>query len=75
MIRQVILEQGMQQGQSGLLSRLIAKKFHLPSDNVADSLHDLRLEDLAELGEYLLDCELIDELQEWIHTRRQGNLS
>ncbi len=41
MIRQVILEQGMQQGQSGLLSRLIVKKFHLPSDNVADSLHDL----------------------------------
>lgn len=83
MIRQLILEEGrqegrqegLQQGQFELLNRQIAKKFSLPPEHLADSLRGLRLEDLVALGEYLLDCESVDELRTWIHQRRQSNLS
>ncbi len=57
------------------MSRLMTKKFHLTSDAVAETLQKLRLEDLSEFGEYLLDCDSVNELQAWIRTRQQGNLS
>ena len=71
MIAQYIKEQGMQEGNSRLLSRMLSKKYHLGIEKVAGVLEGLGVDDLLELGEYMLDCESFDDIKQWIWQRRQ----
>lgn len=68
-------QEGFQQGNVMLLSRLFRKKFRQDFDEFRPLLDGLRPEDLLELGEYLLECQSVDDLRSWIEQRKQGNLS
>ena len=72
MLVQWLKAEGGQEANIRLISRQLAKKFHCPSKEVADTLKYFNPEDLLELGEYLLDCESFDDIQHWIQQRKQG---
>ena len=69
------MEQGILKGEFALFDRQFRKKFQRGIDEFRPMLNDLRPEDILELGEYLLDCESVADLQRWIEQRRRGNLS
>ena len=58
-------EEGMQQGTMKLLSRQIARRFHVSSDSVHPIFAGLTTEQLEELGERFLEAESLDEIRGW----------
>jgi len=75
MLRNEGRQEGRQEGKTLLLSRLLSKKFHLPPETPPALLAHLESEDLFELGEYMLDCESFEDLQQWIQQRLKPPLA
>lgn len=71
MIAQLLKEEGIQEGNLKFLSRLLAKKYHRSSETIAVLLEGLSAEDFLELGEYMLDCDAFDDIEQWISRRKQ----
>ena len=69
------IDQGLFQGKVAIIERQFCKKFHQDFDEIRPLLNELRQGDLLGLGEYLLDCESVDELRHWIEQRRHENWS
>ncbi len=72
MIAQYIKEQGMQEGNTRLLSRQLSKKYHVGTEKATDLLEGLSVDDLLELGEYMLDCGSFDDITQWIWQRKEN---
>jgi hypothetical protein len=76
MIKQVLKEEGLQEGlQKGhfnMLSRVLLKKYQRPLHDMK-TLKGLRPEDQLELLDFMLDCDSISEIEEWIRQRKSGN--
>ena len=54
--------QGMQQGERGLLRRLLARRFGALPDDVASRLSGASLEQLEAWGDQVLDAKSLDEV-------------
>ena len=64
------MQQGMQQGTIKLLSRQIARRFHISSDSIHPIFSGLTIEQLEELGELFVDAESLDEILGWAEKKR-----
>jgi hypothetical protein len=78
MIKQILKEEGWKEGRQeasfNLLSRQLTKKFRLSQDQIR-MLEGLRPEDMFDLGEFMLECDSFEEIENWIQQRKAGNLS
>ena len=64
------VERGIQQGEAKLIVRLLKRKIgNIPSD-VENKVLNLSLSVLEDLGEALLDFNLIDELRNWLNAHQ-----
>ena len=57
------MEKGIEQGTLKLLSRLIARRFHVSIDSLHPIFDGLITEQLEELGERLLEAESLDQIR------------
>jgi len=71
--RQEGRQEGVWQGETALLRRQFRKKFQQDFDALLPLLEGLRPDDVLELGEYLLDCEQVEDVRHWLEQRRRGN--
>ncbi len=56
-----------------LISRMLAKKYHLSAEKIPERLKGLSPEELMALGEYMLECDSFDAIEEWLQQRIHGN--
>ncbi len=74
MIKQVLKEEGLQEGHFNMLSRVMLKKYRRPLHDMK-TLKGLRPEDQLELLDFMLDCDSFSEIEEWIRRRKSGNMT
>lgn len=66
------LREGLCEGNIKLLSRQFARKYRRVPEDFAAMLEGLNVEDYLELGEYMLDCDDVAELERWIQQRKHA---
>ena len=59
------IQQGMQQEAQGLLSRQIARRFQVTTDDVQPVFTGLTIEQMEDLGERLFEAESLDDIMQW----------
>ena len=59
------MQQGIQQGTKELLSRQVARKFQVKTDDVQPVFTGLTKEQMEELGERLFEAESLDDIKRW----------
>jgi len=60
------------EGHVMMLSHLLTKKYHVPSEGLAPRLEGLSSEALMELGEHVLECDSFEDIQRWIRQKKQA---
>ncbi|MBF0239011.1 MAG: DUF4351 domain-containing protein [SAR324 cluster bacterium] len=65
-IRDKGLQQGLQQGESLLLSKLMSRKYRISAEEVSQHLQGLTSAELLDLGEAMLDLNSWSEIMAWI---------
>ena len=65
------VQQGVQQGNTALINRLLIKKFNSPADKFSPQLKKLNTDALFNLGEYILDCDSLENIEYWIQDHLQ----
>ncbi len=63
--------QGIQQGETDIVLRLLGRRFGSLSDSVAESIRSLPREKVEELAEPLLDFTSRDDLAAWLRRNVQ----
>ena len=65
-------QEGRQDGEMILLMRLLSKRFGKLSGNYIETINNLTIEQLEDLGEALLDFGDINDLEQWLksHTNQ-----
>ncbi|OQY60113.1 MAG: hypothetical protein B6245_03160 [Desulfobacteraceae bacterium 4572_88] len=71
MIKQILRDEYIQEGNIMLLSHLLTKKYHVSPEGLAPRLEGLSSEALMELGEHILECDSFEDIQGWIRQRKQ----
>ena len=61
-----VYQEGMEEGETRLLLRLLSKRFGKISDRSIQTINKLSLEQLEDLGEALLDFSTITDLDNWL---------
>ncbi|AIE76137.1 DUF4351 domain-containing protein [Synechocystis sp. PCC 6714] len=60
------MRQGIEQGQKSLLHKLIKHRFGELDDEILAKVEQLTVPQLEELGEVLLDCADVTDLEQWL---------
>ncbi|MDD1466544.1 DUF2887 domain-containing protein, partial [Dolichospermum sp. ST_sed5] len=65
-----VYQEARQEGETSLLLRLLSKRFGKLSNNYIETISNLTIAQLEDLGEALLDFANINELEQWlkVHT-------
>ncbi|MCP4346742.1 MAG: DUF4351 domain-containing protein [Desulfobacterales bacterium] len=66
MIAQIIRDNG----RIILLSRMLAKKYHLPPESLTDKLKGLSSEQILDLGEHIIECDSFEDIELWIQEHK-----
>ncbi|RLC08242.1 MAG: hypothetical protein DRI57_24395 [Deltaproteobacteria bacterium] len=66
------IQKGLQEGHIILLSRQLAKKYHVYPEKLPAQLKCLSSEELLDLGERILECDSFQDIQLWIRKREKG---
>ncbi|MEY2978985.1 MAG: hypothetical protein RLZZ435_3124 [Cyanobacteriota bacterium] len=66
------IEQGIEQGQKSLLCQLIKHRFGELDDVTLAKVDRLTAPQLEELGEVLLDCADVTELEQWLKSSAEN---
>ncbi|MFM7368166.1 MAG: Rpn family recombination-promoting nuclease/putative transposase [Sphaerospermopsis kisseleviana] len=62
-------EEGEQEGEKNLLLRLLSKRFGKLTDSYIQKISNLKIAQLEDLGEALLDFRDINDLDEWLKSQ------
>ena len=62
-------KEGEQQGKSGLIIRLLTKRFGEISEAITSQIENLSIQDLENLGEDFLDFNSLSDLERWLERR------
>ena len=62
-------EEGKQEGETQLLLRLLSKRFGVMGNRHIQTINQLSLKQLEDLGEALLDFDNVAELDHWLKSR------
>jgi len=65
-LRQEGMEKGKPEGSVAVVSRLIAKKIHINSDESFARLKALKPEDIMELADHIMETDSYDDIKFWI---------
>ncbi len=68
--RQEGRQEGILYGNTVLLSRQIAKKYHLSLEELTEKLEGLNAENLLYLGELILESDSFENIEKWIQGRK-----
>jgi flagellar biosynthesis/type III secretory pathway protein FliH len=61
------IQQGRQQGETYLLLRLLQRRFGEIPQNLQETIRNLPVERLEDLGLALLDFNTLTDLENWLH--------
>jgi len=64
-------QEGEQEGEKNLLLRQLSKRFGKLSDRYIQSINNLNITQLEDLGEALLDFGEINELEQWLRSHTE----
>lgn len=65
------VQQGVQQGKAMLLSRQMAKRYHLSPEMLTIQWESLNDDELLELGDKILEWDSFDRILQWIEQRKK----
>jgi hypothetical protein len=63
------MEEGLEKGQTSILSTIIAKKFGANYDKILSSIQHLNSEELTQLGTMIFDFDTSNALFDWVRRR------
>jgi predicted transposase YdaD len=64
-----LIEQGIEQGEVNILTRLLARKFDVSEEAVEATLRRLRRRDLEALSDFVLEAESFAQIRAWLDQR------
>ena len=65
-------QEGRQEGEKNLLLRILSKRFGKLNDSYIESINSLRIAQLEDLGEALLDFGDINDLEQWLKSHTES---
>jgi len=65
------MEQGVQQGKAMLLSRQMAKRYHISPEMLTIQWESLNDDELSELGDKILEWDSFDMILQWVEQRKK----
>ena len=65
-------QEGEQEGEKNLLLRILSKRFGKLNDSYIESINSLRIAQLEDLGEALLDFGDISDLEQWLKSHTES---
>ncbi len=75
MLKKEYVQEGRQEGNIILLSRMLQKKYHISPESLSNKLQGLKSEQLLDLGERILECDSFEDIELWIQERKQKELN
>jgi len=71
-ISEHVFNQGVNQGNTIMLSRMMAKKYHVSPEQLSVQLEPLNNDELLELGDRILEWDSFEKVQQWIEDRKKS---